>query len=374
MRFEKILLSVMTVAAMLFGCAACAAGRPETADSAAGEADLKKKVAPSESPAEALISKSIRPEIKEIYLAGGCFWGLEGYFQRVKGIVDTEVGYANGKSAEADYYHLNETGHAETLKITYDSHRIHLAEILDRYMRVIDPFSLNQQGNDRGTQYRTGIYYTDPADASIAKEFIQIVEAEHPGRKSAVELQPLANFVDAERYHQDYLIKNPSGYCHINLAEAEEILYPAIQKPSKEELQKVLSSLAFDVTQNAATERPGTSEYLDFSKPGIYVDVVSGQPLFSTDDQFDSGCGWPSFTMPITTDVIDYSNDGSYGMQRIEVRSDGADSHLGHVFDDGPRKEGGLRFCINGAALRFVPLEKMAEEGYARLLPYVQKR
>lgn len=307
---------------------------------------------------------------KEIYLAGGCFWGVEGYFKQLPGVLETEVGYANGASEKTSYQNLASTGHAETIKLVYDANRIHLAELLAHYFRIIDPTLLNQQGNDRGTQYRTGIYFLDAEQEKVAQLALNY-EASKYEQPLVVELEPLTNFVRGEDYHQDYLDKNPGGYCHINLRMAKEPLYPDYTKASREELEKRLSILEFNVTQQSATEKPGSSAYDQFDTPGIYVDITNGQPLFSSDDKYDAGCGWPSFTMPITTDVMAYLGDDSYGYNRTEVRTKVGDSHLGHVFEDGPVEEGGLRFCINGASLRFVAREQMADSGYAAYLPYV---
>lgn len=308
----------------------------------------------------------------EIYLAGGCFWGVEGYFKQVPGVLDTSVGYANGKGEETSYYKIGKTGHAETLKLVYDANRIHLAEILAHYFRIIDPTSLNRQGNDAGPQYRTGIYYTDKEQEKVCKAAMAVEQKKHK-KPLVVELEPLKNYVSAEDNHQDYLGKNPGGYCHIDLSLAGEPLYKKYEKPADGDLKKKLSSLEYDVTQNAATERPYTSSYDDFDEDGIYVDVVTGQPLYSSDDKYNAGCGWPSFTMPITTEANRYLDDSSLGMNRTEVKSTDGDSHLGHVFEDGPGDAGGLRYCINGASLRFVPKAKMVEEGYEEYLPYVVK-
>ncbi len=313
-----------------------------------------------------------KQKIQDIYLAGGCFWGVEGYFVQLPGVIDTEVGYANGKSGQTSYYEIASTGHAETLKLSYDANRIHLAEILAHFFRIIDPTMLNQQGNDRGTQYRTGIYYTDELQKQVAAAALE-VEAKKYDKPLVVELEALENYVNAEDYHQDYLDKNPGGYCHINLNMAKDPLYPPYTKKDDNTLKQELSDLQYDVTQNAETERAFTSEYDKFSEAGIFVDITSGQPLFTSDDKYDAGCGWPSFTMPITTSVIAYLEDASYGMKRIEVRSKEADSHLGHVFEDGPQAQGGLRYCINGASLRFIPKAEMAEAGYEAYLPYVVK-
>lgn len=310
---------------------------------------------------------------KEIYLAGGCFWGVEGYFKQLDGILDTDVGYINGKSDTTSYYELKSSDHAEALHIKYDVSKISLAEILVHFFRVIDPTSLNKQGNDMGRQYRTGIYYTDKEDVKTVEAFLHSAQKRY-SKPIVVEVEELKNFVVAEEYHQDYLAKNPGGYCHIDLDLAKKPLHKQeiFKKPSKEELLKKLTPIQFSVTQESATERPYTSEYDKFDKKGIYVDVVSGKPLFSSTDKFDAGCGWPSFSKPIVQGVISYENDSSHGMSRTEVRSSLADSHLGHVFDDGPKNKGGLRYCINGASLRFVPLEEMEKEGYSEFIPYVK--
>ena len=374
MRFGKITTGVLALLIMVLLTAACAptSGSGNSTDDTAAPPQTDGN--DNDTVAAAEVSDSVHSELRDLYLAGGCFWGMEGYYRRVRGVVDTEVGYANGNRDTADYEHLDESGHAETLKITYDIHQIHTAELIDRFFRIIDPFSVNRQGNDIGTQYRSGIYFTEPETEAVANEFVTIVAAEHPDREIAVEVLPLEHFIPAEDYHQDYLDKNPGGYCHINLAEAEDILYPGKPAPDDAELKEKLSEAAYNVTRENGTEFPGSSEYLDFSTPGIYVDIISGQPVFSTDDQYESGCGWPSFTMPITTDAMRYRFDDSLNMRRTEVRSDDADAHLGHVFTDGPADRGGMRYCINGAALRFIPLDKLAEEGYGRLAPYVRKR
>lgn len=306
----------------------------------------------------------------EIYLAAGCFWGTEAYFKLVPGVLDTEVGYANGQSEETSYQEVARTGHAETLKITYDAHKLHLAELLERYYRIIDPYSENRQGNDIGTQYRTGIYYTDEQSAALAQKSLANFE-DLQGKKTVIELEELKNFLPAEEYHQDYLDKNPNGYCHINVQDALEPLFPGQELASDEELAKSLDATAFRVARQQGTESPFSSPLDQEFGPGIYVDKATGQPLFSSADKFDAGCGWPSFTKPITSDVINYYQDSSYGMTRTEVRASNT-NHLGHVFEDGPSAAGSLRYCINGAILRFVPLADMKAEGYGALIPFVE--
>ncbi|MGH1600584.1 peptide-methionine (R)-S-oxide reductase MsrB [Campylobacter majalis] len=307
----------------------------------------------------------------EIYLAGGCFWGMQGYFDKIFGVIETSVGYANGISESADYHGLKQSKHAETMHIVFDANRINLAEILLHFFRVIDPTSLNRQGNDIGTQYRTGIYYTNPAHEKIARLSLKILQEDHQ-KPLAIELEPLRHYILAEEYHQKYLDKNPGGYCHINLNLAHEPLFKAKFSLTQKELKDKLNDISYAVTQQNATERPFTSEFDKFNEKGIYIDITSGVPLFSSKDKFDAGCGWPSFYKPITTDALKYLADKSHGMNRTEVRSSTADAHLGHVFDDAPLQNGGLRYCINGAALEFIPVDKMRELGYKKLLPFVE--
>ena len=310
----------------------------------------------------------------EIYLAGGCFWGLEEYFSRISGVLATSVGYANGQVETTNYQLLKETDHAETVQVIYDEKVVSLREILLYYFRVIDPLSVNQQGNDRGRQYRTGIYYKDEADLPAIYTVVQEQER-MLGRKIAVEVEKLRHYILAEDYHQDYLKKNPSGYCHIDVTDAEKPLIDAAnyEKPSQEVLKESLTEESYRVTQEAATEAPFTNAYDQTFEEGIYVDITTGEPLFFAKDKFASGCGWPSFSRPISKELIHYYKDLSHGMERIEVRSRSGNAHLGHVFTDGPREFGGLRYCINSASLRFVAKDEMEEAGYGYLLPYLNK-
>lgn len=309
----------------------------------------------------------------EIYLAGGCFWGLEEYFSRIEGIKKTTVGYANGQVESTNYQLIHQTDHAETVHLIYDEKRISLREILLYYFRVIDPLSVNKQGNDVGRQYRTGVYYTDQADKAVIEQ-VFVEQEKQLGQKIAVELEPLRHYVLAEDYHQDYLKKNPGGYCHINVNDAYQPLVDPGQyeKPTDAELKEQLSEEQYQVTQNSATERPFHNAYNATFEEGIYVDVTTGEPLFFAGDKFESGCGWPSFSRPIAREVLRYYEDKSHGMERIEVRSRSGNAHLGHVFTDGPESAGGLRYCINSAALRFIPKEKMEAEGYAYLLQHMK--
>ncbi len=310
--------------------------------------------------------------LKEIYLAGGCFWAIEKYFSLVKGVVATQVGYANGDTLKPSYQDVccNKTGHAETVKVSYNADQISLDLILQLYYNVIDPLSQDRQGNDVGTQYRTGIYYTYDQDSDTILNSLQELQNKY-NKPIAIEVMPLQNFWPAEEYHQKYLDKNPGGYCHISgdkFKKAMQVRELRYKPKSQEELKATLSEMQYNVTQHNVTEPPYTNEYCDNVEEGIYVDITTGEPLFSSNDKFASVCGWPSFSQPISPDVVCRFDDHSHSMRRVEVRSKTGNAHLGHVFDDGPRETGGLRYCINSASLKFIPKDKMAKEGYGYLL------
>ncbi|MGO4999289.1 bifunctional peptide-methionine (S)-S-oxide reductase MsrA/peptide-methionine (R)-S-oxide reductase MsrB [Oceanisphaera sp. W20_SRM_FM3] len=343
---------------------------------------------------------------RTIYLAGGCFWGVEAYMERINGVVDAVSGYANGGLPNPSYEQvIGGSGHAETVKVTYNADKTNLETLLKYYFRVIDPTSLNKQGNDRGVQYRSGIYYTEAADQAVIEAEINEQQGKYK-QKIVVENQTLDNFYLAEMYHQDYLAKNPNGYCHVDLSLADDQLADdaaansdASQlQPSngesnklapantiaealaakryagfdKDALKRTLTREQYKITQKSGTERAYSHEYDHLFAPGIYVDVVSGEPLFLSTDKYDSQCGWPSFTQPIDSQVITEHEDSAFNMLRVEIRSRVADSHLGHVFNDGPKDRGGLRYCINGGALQFIPLEVMPQSGYGALVPLIK--
>lgn len=315
--------------------------------------------------------------IKKIYLAGGCFWGVEAYMKRINGVIDANSGYANGITENPTYEDViyNGTGHAETVEVIYNSEKISLETLLKYYFRIIDPTSLNKQGNDKGTQYRTGIYYTDLEDKEIIEKEITLLQKNYP-KKIMVEVTPLIRFDLAEDYHQDYLKKNPNGYCHIDLSKADNIIIDENKytKLSDNELKSKLTEKQYKVTQLGDTERAFNNEYWDFFESGIYVDVTTGEPLFSSKDKFNSQCGWPSFSKPIAPEVVNYHRDSSFNMERVEVVSRVGKAHLGHVFDDGPREFGGLRYCINSAVIEFIPLKNMEEKGYGYLKSIIEKK
>jgi peptide methionine sulfoxide reductase msrA/msrB len=326
---------------------------------------------------------------KQIYLAGGCFWGLEKYLSLIAGVTSTSVGYANGRTANPSYEEVKSqsTGHAETVRVEYDDEKLRLEELLALFFEAIDPTSLNRQGHDQGIQYRTGVYYTDEADKWIVEESAAYLRKKFDplGKTVVTEMKKLENFCPAEEYHQKYLDKNPGGYCHIDTPLFKKA---ADYKPStcsgcaahfsagKQAGLEKLSPLQYDVTQNAATEAPFSGEYDSFFEDGLYVDIVSGEPLFSSKDKYNSGCGWPAFSGPVhdgRTHILEQP-DNSLGRERTEVRSNNADSHLGHVFKDGPAKLGGLRYCINSAALRFIPVERLSAEGYGEYLELFREK
>jgi len=326
---------------------------------------------------ESIVSLMSNDEMLEkIYFAGGCFWGVEEYFSRIAGVKEVISGYANGNddapenpTYEDVSYH--NTGHAETVEVTYDTGEISLEELVGYYIKIVDPTSINKQGNDVGVQYRTGIYYIYNEDESVIETVLSLLQEGYE-EPFVIEVEALSDFYPAEEYHQDYLKKNPNGYCHIDfkhLNEEVSFINPKkYTKPSDEVLKDTLSDISYRVTQLNETERAFNNEYFDTKDEGIYVDVATGEPLFSSKDKYDSGCGWPSFVKPIVEEVVTYDTDSSYNMERTEVRSRSGDSHLGHVFDDGPQDRGGLRYCINSASIRFIPKESMEEEGYGYLL------
>ena len=309
-----------------------------------------------------------------IYLAGGCFWGTEQLMQSIPGVIDAQSGYANGNGpADANYEAVctGRTGFRETVRVEYDPAQVSLDALLLAYFYVIDPTVANRQGNDIGTQYQAGIYYTNDA----ARETVERLAALERGRrdKFLVEIGPLLNFYPAEEYHQNYLEKHPGGYCHIPWDKIRLFSQLRIDpgdylKPAAETIRQALTAEQYRVTQKSGTERPFANAFWDQFEKGIYVDVVTGEPLFSSTDKFESGCGWPAFSRPIEDPVVVRLTDTSHGMTRTEVRSRTGDSHLGHVFYGEPGTPDGVRYCINSASLRFVPYAKMEAEGYGYLL------
>ena len=308
---------------------------------------------------------------REIYFAAGCFWATEKLFAELPGVADAQSGYANGKpEIIPDYERVcrGDTGYRETVRVVYDPEVISLERLLQVYFYVVDPTVFGRQGNDIGDQYQTGIYYTDAASGEVVEAYANAEREKYPVFE--VEILPLQNYYSAEEYHQDYLDKNPGGYCHISpkkMAEAKRLVtgeHPKYRKPDDAELRRTLTREQYDVTQRGSTEMAFTGKYWKHKEKGIYVDVTTGQPLFSSADKYESSCGWPSFCAPIDEDCLEYRKDYSYGMLRTEVRSEIGEAHLGHVFTGEPESPNGVRYCINSASLRFIPYEELDAQGY----------
>ena len=315
--------------------------------------------------------------VEVIYFAGGCFWGIEKLMQSIPGVVDATNGYANGLADVAPTYSKvssGQTGYRETVRVEYKPDQVSLDALVFAYFHVIDPTIENAQGNDIGSQYQTGIYYVDDGSKTTVERIAAIVKERY--EKFVVEIEHLERFFDAEEYHQDYLDKNPGGYCHISKTEMASISNMIVdpgnyQRPTDEEIKNMLTENQYRVTQLAATEPAFNNEYWNNHERGLYVDVVTGEPLFSSSSKFDSGTGWPSFTQGIDENAFVFISDESFGMVRTEVRSRSGNSHLGHIFYDDPVSPNGTRFCINSASLRFIPYEKLESEGYGYLMEYV---
>ena len=313
-----------------------------------------------------------------IYLAGGCFWGMEKLMEALPGVIGATSGYANGKPEIVPTYELvctGKTGYKETVRVEYKESEISLETILFTFFDAIDTTATDRQGNDRGTQYQSGVYYTDKNSQRSVDRVVKVEKNRNYG--FAVQTEPLTVFHEAEEYHQNYLEKHPNGYCHISRAEmkrAEETEVDAApySPMSEEEMARKLTPLQIKVTQKSATEPPFDNEFWDSDKEGLYVDITTGEPLFSSKDKFKSSCGWPAFAKPVDQNVVRYIEDDSFGMARTEVRSRAGNAHLGHVFDGDPASPNGIRFCINSAALRFIPYDKMKESGYEKYIRFVR--
>ena len=317
---------------------------------------------------------------KEAVFAGGCFWCLEPPFEALRGVKSVVSGYTGGTVENPTYEQVlaGTTGHYEAVRVSYDNDIVSYQELLDVFWRNIDPTDRYGQFYDKGSQYHTAVFYSNNAEKRLAERSKDNLNTSGKFDEPVVtEIIRVRKFYPAEDYHQDYYKKNPDRYYAYaegsgrkgflaRVWEDEE--WSMFKKPSDSELKEKLTSLQYDVTQKDATERAFSNEYWDNHEDGIYVDVVSGEPLFSSTDKYESGTGWPSFTRPIDSSFVVNKTDRSLFSVRTEVRSRYADSHLGHVFNDGPADQGGLRYCMNSASLRFIPVERMAEEGYEEYL------
>jgi peptide methionine sulfoxide reductase msrA/msrB len=303
--------------------------------------------------------------------AGGCFWCMVKPFDELPGIHQVVSGYTGGHVENPTYEQVcsGMTGHVEAVQITFDPEVFPYKKLLDIYWQQIDPTDAGGQFHDRGPSYRPVIFYHNEEQRKEAEASKQALEASGRfDRPIAVTIEPASAFYPAEEYHQHYYKKNPLRYKYYSEGSGRVAFINKYWKrpEDREKLREKLTPMQFEVTQNNGTEPPFRNEYWNNKEEGLYVDIVSGEPLFTSRDKFDSGCGWPSFTKPIHPGLIEERPDFSHGMIRTEVRSRLSDSHLGHVFPDGPVDKGGLRYCINSAALRFIPLNRLEEEGYGR--------
>lgn len=308
--------------------------------------------------------------MKQATFAGGCFWCMVKPFDQLEGVIKVVAGYTGGQKINPTYEEVctHTTGHYEAVQITYDGAKANYRELVDAFFRSIDPTDEGGQFHDRGESYKAAVFYHDEAQRQIAENYKKELEKSGQFKKPIVTaLRPAETFYPAEDYHQDYYKHNSFRYNNYYKGSGREDFiknnaYTSLS--NKEELKKKLTDIQYKVTQENATELPYNNEYHDHFEEGIYVDIVSGKPLFSSGHKFDSGCGWPAFSKPISDQSVTEKEDSTHGMARVEVRSSHADAHLGHVFEDGPIEDGGLRYCINSAALRFIPKDQMAEQGY----------
>jgi peptide methionine sulfoxide reductase msrA/msrB len=333
-----------------------------------------------------------KAKIQVATFAGGCFWCVEADFEKQPGVLKAVSGYTGGQKENPSYEEVcsGATGHVEAVQVYYDPSITSYEKLLEIFWRHIDPTDAGGQFADRGSQYRTAIFYHDEEQKKLAEKSKEALNKSGKFSKPVMtEILKFTRFYEAEDYHQDYYKKNSAHYQQYRYGSGREPFLQKLwgkgreiesaatekigKKPDDATLRKKLTALQYEVTQKEGTEPPFQNEYWDNKKEGIYVDIVSGEPLFSSKDKYDSGTGWPSFIRPLEPGNIVEKEDRRLFMSRTEVRSKGGDSHLGHVFPDGP-KPTRLRYCMNSAALRFIPKENLEKEGYGKYLELFQDK
>lgn len=358
-------------------------------------------------PVEEELQPSATPDVQTMIVAGGCFWCVEADLEKVPGVTRVVSGYSGGTTEEPTYENYGTGGHREVVEVTYDANQVSFEDILIVTMKTTDPTDDDGTFHDRGDKYSSAFYYETAEQKEIIDNLIAEVNEHGPYDKPlAIDVEQRQTFWPAEGYHQDYYkgpftklkysyYRNASGrddfiikYWGVNdhspdlswrnnqannqANNQKTYMWTNYQKPNKDILENQLEALTFKVTQEEGTERAGTSPLDKNYEPGIYVDILSGEPLYSSKDKYDSGTGWPSFTKPITSTAVTEHEDRKLFTTRTEIRSAIADNHLGHVFTDGPKDSTGLRYCMNGVALKFIPLGEMEAAGYGDFIKYVE--